>query len=84
MTVVDRLDDLLGETLLGSVSEFLEEMKTRHIANIEACDRLADLVLRGQAGEVLPAIVAALSSADAGGAIRDRVIETNEKRVKEA
>ena len=31
-----------------------------------ACDRLADLVLRGQAGEVLPAIVAALSSADAG------------------
>lgn len=40
--VVKRLDGLLGETLLGSVSEFLEEMKTRHTANIEACDRLAE------------------------------------------
>ncbi len=40
--VVKRLDGLLGETLVGFVSEFLEEMKTRHIANIEACDRLAE------------------------------------------
>ena len=40
--VVKRLDGLLGETLPASVSEFLTEMKTRHIANIEACDRLAE------------------------------------------
>ncbi|MBI2525210.1 MAG: 2-nitropropane dioxygenase [Candidatus Rokubacteria bacterium] len=40
--VVKRLDGLLGETLLESVSEFLEEMKTRHLANIDACDRLAE------------------------------------------
>ncbi len=40
--VVKRLDGLLGETLPAPVSEFLKEMKTRHIANIEACDRLAD------------------------------------------
>lgn len=40
--VVKRLDGLLGGTLPGSVSEFLEEMKTRHITNIEACDRLAE------------------------------------------
>jgi hypothetical protein len=40
--VVKRLDGLLGETLLEPVSEFLEEMKTRHIANIEACGRLAE------------------------------------------
>jgi hypothetical protein len=40
--VVKRLDGLLGETLPASVSEFLAEMKTRHIANIAACDRLAE------------------------------------------
>lgn len=40
--VVKRLDGLLGETLPAPVSEFLKEMKTRHIANIEACDQLAD------------------------------------------
>ncbi len=40
--VVKRLDGLLGETLLEPVSEFLEKMKTRHIANIEACGRLAE------------------------------------------
>jgi hypothetical protein len=39
--VVKRIDGLLGETLVESVSEFLEEMKVRHVANIEACDRLA-------------------------------------------
>ena len=40
--VVRRIDGLLGETLVESVSEFLEEMKARHMANIEACDRLAE------------------------------------------
>jgi len=40
--VVKRLEGLLGETLPAPVSEFLKEMKTRHIANIEACDRLAE------------------------------------------
>ena len=40
--VVKRLDGLLGETLPASVSDFLKEMKTRHIANIEACERLAE------------------------------------------
>ena len=40
--VVKRIDGLLGETLVESVSEFLQEMKVRHIANIEACDRLAE------------------------------------------
>ena len=40
--VVKRLDGLLGETLPPSVSEFLTEMKTRHIANIDACDQLAE------------------------------------------
>ena len=40
--VVKRLDGLLGETLPASVSDFLREMKTRHIANIEACERLAE------------------------------------------
>ncbi len=40
--VVKRLDALLGETLPASVSDFLKEMKSRHIANIEACDRLAE------------------------------------------
>ena len=40
--VVKRIDGLLGETLVESVSAFLEEMKVRHMANIEACDRLAE------------------------------------------
>jgi nitronate monooxygenase len=40
--VVKRLDGLLGEKLPASVSEFLAEMKARHIANIAACDRLAE------------------------------------------
>lgn len=40
--VVKRLDGLLGESLPASVSEFLTEMKKRHIVNIEACDRLAE------------------------------------------
>jgi nitronate monooxygenase len=39
--VVKRLDGLLGDTLPEPVSRFLEEMKTRHVTNIEACDRLA-------------------------------------------
>jgi len=39
--VVKRLDGLLREALPASVSDFLEEMKTRHITNIDACDRLA-------------------------------------------
>jgi nitronate monooxygenase len=39
--VVKRLEGLLGEALPASVSDFLGEMKTRHIANIEACERLA-------------------------------------------
>ncbi len=40
--VVKRLDSLLGETLPASVGEFLEEMKRRHITNIDACERLAE------------------------------------------
>ncbi len=40
--VVKRLDALLGETLPAPVSEFLAEMKVRHLANIAACDRLAE------------------------------------------
>jgi hypothetical protein len=40
--VVKRLDGLLGETLPPSVRTFLDEMKTRHRANIEACERLAE------------------------------------------
>ena len=40
--VVKRLDGLLGETLPASVESFLEEMKTRHLGNIEACERLAE------------------------------------------
>ena len=40
--VVKRLDGLLGETLPASVRGFLDEMKTRHIANIAACERLAE------------------------------------------
>ncbi len=40
--VVKRLDGLLGETLPASVSEFLAEMKRRHIINIDACNRLAE------------------------------------------
>jgi hypothetical protein len=39
--VVKRIDGLLGEALAESVSAFLKEMKVRHMANIEACDRLA-------------------------------------------
>jgi nitronate monooxygenase len=39
--VVKRLDGLLGETLPASVGSFLTEMKTRHVGNIEACERLA-------------------------------------------
>ena len=42
MWVVKRLDALWGETLPAPVSEFLAEMKTRHLANIAACDKLAD------------------------------------------
>ena len=42
MWVVKRLDALLGETLPQSVSEFLAQMKARHLANIAACDKLAD------------------------------------------
>ena len=42
MWVVKRLDTLLGETLHPSVSGFLAEMKTRHLANIAACDQLAE------------------------------------------
>jgi hypothetical protein len=40
--VVKRLDALTRETLPESVGEFLEEMKARHVTNIEACERLAD------------------------------------------
>jgi hypothetical protein len=40
--VVRRIDGLLGETLVESVREFLQEMKARHLTNIEACDRLAE------------------------------------------
>ena len=40
--VIRRLDGLLGETLPASVSDFLVEMRTRHRANIEACDRMAE------------------------------------------
>ncbi len=40
--VVKRLDALLGEKLPASISDFLREMKKRHIANIEACERLAE------------------------------------------
>ena len=40
--VVKRLDGLLAEALPASVSEFLEEMKARHVTNIEACTRLAE------------------------------------------
>lgn len=39
--VVKRLDGLLGEALPASVVGFLDEMKTRHIANIAACEQLA-------------------------------------------
>jgi len=39
--VVKRLDALVAEGLPAPVIDFLEEMKTRHLANIEACDRLA-------------------------------------------
>jgi hypothetical protein len=40
--VVKRLDALTRETLPESVGKFLEEMKVRHVANIEACERLAE------------------------------------------
>jgi len=40
--VVKRLDGLLGEALPSSVTGFLQEMKMRHIINIEACERLAE------------------------------------------
>lgn len=40
--VVKRLDGLLGEALPESVGGFLEEMKTRHLTNIDACERLAE------------------------------------------
>ena len=46
--VVKRLDGLLDETLPESVSGFLKEMKTRHIANIEACDRLAESLAQAE------------------------------------
>ena len=42
MWVVKRLDTLLGETLPPSISEFLAEMKKRHLGNIAACDKLAE------------------------------------------
>lgn len=42
MWVVKRLDALLGEPLSAPVSEFLTEMKARHLTNIAACDKLAD------------------------------------------
>ena len=40
--VVKRLDGLQAETLPASVSDFLDEMKIRHVTNIEACGRLAE------------------------------------------
>ena len=40
--VVKRLDGLLGDALPPSVTAFLDEMKARHITNIEACDRLVE------------------------------------------
>ncbi len=39
--VAKRLDGLIGEALPDEVTAFLAEMKQRHLANIEACDRLA-------------------------------------------
>jgi nitronate monooxygenase len=39
--VVKRLDGLLGDALPTSVTAFLDEMRKRHIGNIEACERLA-------------------------------------------
>ena len=39
--VVKRLDGLLGEGLPEAVAGFLQEMKTRHVGNIEVCERLA-------------------------------------------
>jgi hypothetical protein len=40
--VAKRLDALLGEALPPPVNEFLAEMKARHLANIAACDKLAE------------------------------------------
>ncbi len=39
--VAKRLDGLIREALPDDVTAFLVEMKRRHVANIEACDRLA-------------------------------------------
>lgn len=50
MWVVKRLDALLGETLPASVSEFLTEMKVRHLANIAACDKVADSLSESTSG----------------------------------
>src|SRR5437870_6721933 len=38
--VAKRLDGLVGEPVPQDVTEFLIEMKRRHLANIQACDRL--------------------------------------------
>ena len=38
---VKRVDALVAEALPATVIDVLQEMKTRHLANIEACDRLA-------------------------------------------
>jgi len=45
--VVKRLDGLLGEALPASVAGFLDEMQRRHVANIAACDRLAESLEHG-------------------------------------
>lgn len=39
--VVKRLDTLIGEALPEPVTKFLQEMKRRHVTNIETCERLA-------------------------------------------
>jgi len=39
---VKRLDGLLGDGRTTTDESFLEEMKTRHLTNIEACERLAE------------------------------------------
>ena len=40
--VVKRLDGLLADPLPAAVTTFLDEMKKRHLRNIEACDRLVE------------------------------------------
>ncbi|GIW40776.1 MAG: hypothetical protein KatS3mg076_1353 [Candidatus Binatia bacterium] len=40
--VVKRLEALLAEELPSEVGEFLREMKQRHVANIEACNRFLE------------------------------------------